>query len=240
MTPLEQRLTELGGAIAFPPTPELTVPAVVHARSRRPRRLVRIALVLAVLLAAGLSVLAVSPGARSALRDLIGLGGVSLVRVDELPRPGAPPGYMPGRAVTLDEARRAVDYELRLPEVGADRLPREVLLDDHVAGGAVSFVWCCEPSLLLTQFLGTSSIDYVQKLAVPATRVEETSVGGRAGYWIEGGRHTVAFIDSSGTFHDTPSRIAGNVLLWRDGAVTLRLEGRISKAEALAIAAGIR
>lgn len=238
---LEERLVELRDEIRFPETPDLA--ARIHATPQpgvgvTASRWRRLALVAAVILALTGALLAASPGARSALRDLFGLGGASVVRVERLPAPGAPAGYVPGRIVSLAEARARVDYRLRLPPVG--RRPFRVVLDDAVAGGAVSFVWCCDPELLLMQFPGTRSVDYVRKLVGPGTTVEELQVDGGRGYWLEGAVHAVVFVDRDGAFHDSESRLAGNVLLWEDGDVTLRLEGHVSRDEAVAVARSLR
>jgi hypothetical protein len=52
--------------------------------------------------------------------------------------------------------------------------------------------------------------------------------------------HVVLFRAADGTFHDYELRVTGNVLLWVDAGVTLRLEGELTKAEALALAASVR
>lgn len=240
MTELELHLATLRDEIAFPPTPDLeSRVAAVAPRAPRPvARRRRVALGLAILLAACAAVLVVSPGARSALRDLLGIEGASVFRVESLPRPSARIGVAPGELVTLAEARRAVSYTLRLPVVGQE--PHEVLLDLDVAGGAVSIVWCCDPELILTQFPGTTTVDFVRKFATSGTIVEEIEVDGERGYWLAGDAHAVGFVDAFGTFHDDETRLAGNVLLWRDRDVTLRLEGALEQAEALALAAAIR
>ena len=236
MSGLEIRLTELRDDVAFPPTPELAVPVPVAAR--RPRATRRLVLALAVVVAASAAVLAVSPGARSALRDLFGIGGVSVERADRLPVPGAPAGYLPGRRVSLETARTRVAFVLRLPRSGP--VPREVLLDETVAGGAVSFVWCCEPTLQLTQLHGTDTVRFAGKVVGPGGHVEPFALDGEPAVWITGAPHVVRFIDETGTFHEARSRIAGDVLLWQDGDVTLRLEGAATRAEAVAIARDIR
>jgi hypothetical protein len=42
--------------------------------------------------------------------------------------------------------------------------------------------------------------------------------------------------DPSGRLRDDAARLAGKTLLWEHGELTLRLEGDLSKAEALRIA----
>jgi hypothetical protein len=237
VTELETRLAGLRDEIVFPETPSLEVPAPAASRRRSRRR--SLGLALAVVVAVSTAVLAASPGARSALRDLLGIGGVTAIRVDALPEPGAPPGYLPGRPVSLPVAQEAVTFRIRVPAAGP--APRAVLLDERPSGGAVSFVWSSEPTAIqLTQFEGTENVRFAEKLLGGGTRVERFRLDGREAVWIEGAPHVVRFLDRSGTLHESESRVAGNVLLWRDGEVTLRLEGRLTRDEAVGLARAIR
>jgi hypothetical protein len=136
--------------------------------------------------------------------------------------------------VTLDEARRSVPFEVLVPPSGGRPVERVFL--DRVAG-AVSFVYCC-PELLLTEFRG-EAIPYVQKIAGPDVRIEEVTVRGDRGLWIEGA-HAVVFRDSSGIFRAEERRLAGNVLLWEHDGVTFRLEGDVDRGDALALAEDLR
>jgi hypothetical protein len=45
-----------------------------------------------------------------------------------------------------------------------------------------------------------------------------------------------AFRDREGNFRESTARLAGKTLLWQQGDVTLRLEGELSKQQALRIA----
>jgi hypothetical protein len=68
------------------------------------------------------------------------------------------------------------------------------------------------------------------------TLVEPVQVNGERGLWVEGAPHTLTYFNTNGEFQERTVKITGNVLLWTQGPVTLRLEGRISKGEALRIA----
>lgn len=239
MSELETRLHALAAEVAFPPTPALV--AAVEARLESqgaPRRTLvgrrQLAIALAVLVAAFAAVLAASPGARSAFLELFGIKGATVFRVERAPEIDR---YLPlvrGEAVSLAEARRQVDFELLVPETDDGRPIERVFLDRIV--GAVSFVYCC-PSLILTQFRG-EALPYVQKFAGPGTHVEEVTVDGGRGIWLEGA-HAVVFRDASGIVREDELRLAGNVLLWERGNVTLRLEGDLSRHEALDLAARV-
>lgn len=220
MPELDVALTELGRQIEFPPTPDLA--SQLRDRLERPRRWGRAAVVaLAVLVVAVGAVLAVPP-ARTAILDWLGLRHVSIVRVDELP-PTSPVGRLDlGRRVTLEEAP--------LWTLVPDDEPDRVYVDD----GTVNLLWGTPDHvrLLLTEFRGEA---FIEKLIEPDVDVEPVRVNGRAGAWLEQ-PHVVMFKDPRGRIRDSEGRLAGKTLLWEHGEVTLRLEGDLSKAEALRIA----
>jgi hypothetical protein len=220
MPELDAALRALGRQVEFPPTPDIA--SQLRARLERPRRWGRpVAVALAVLVVAVGAVLAVPP-ARTAILDWLGLRGASIVRVDELP-PTPPTGRLDlGRRITLDEAPQWT--------LVPDDEPDSVFVDD----GTVSLLWGTpdDVRLLLTEFRGEA---FIEKLIEPDVEVEPVSVNGRAGAWLEQ-PHVVVFKDPRGRIRDNEARLAGKTLLWQDGEVTLRLEGNLSKAEALRIA----
>ena len=85
---------------------------------------------------------------------------------------------------------------------------------------------------LLTEFRGQEA--YIEKLIEPEAKVERVDVGD-IGAWFEE-PHVLAFVDRNGRFRENTARLAGKTLLWQQGDVTLRLEGQLSKEEALRIA----
>jgi hypothetical protein len=70
--------------------------------------------------------------------------------------------------------------------------------------------------------------------------VEEVQVAGQPGYWFSGEPHFFTYKDRSGEITDESTRLAGNTLVWQAGAQTLRLEGQLSRREALRIAESMR
>ena len=240
MPELETRLHALAAEVAFPPTPALVaaVEARLEGQGAPRRRLVgrrQLAIALAVLVAAFAAVLAASPGARSAFLELFGIKGATVFRVERAPEIDR---YLPlvhGEAVSLAEAPAA--GRLRAARSGDGRRPadRAGLPRPYRRSGLVR-LYCC-PSLILTQFRG-EALPYVQKFAGPGTRVEEVTVDGGRGIWLEGA-HAVVFRDASGIVREDELRLAGNVLLWERGDVTLRLEGDLSRDEALDLAARV-
>jgi hypothetical protein len=220
MPELDVALRELGRQVEFPPTPDLA--SSIRGRLERRRRWLRpVAIALAVLVVAIGAAFAVPP-ARTAILDWLGLRHVSIVRVDALP-PTSP--IVPldlGRQVTLAQA----PLWTLVPEDGPDQL----FVDD----GTVSLVWGDpkRPRLLLTEFQGQA---FIEKLIQPDARVEPVTVNGRPGAWLEE-PHVVMIRDPSGRLRDDSARLAGKTLLWEHGELTLRLEGDLTKEQALRIA----
>jgi hypothetical protein len=227
MAELETALRQLGSEVAFPPTPDLA-PAI-RGQLDRPRfrhRRVAIALVSAVVVAIG-AAFAV-PQARTAILDWLGLRNVSVVRVEKLPAVPAHGNLDLGQRVTLDAAKRRAPW-LLVP----DGTPDSVWVNESLPGGKVSLLWGTPSNirLLLTEFTGRT---YVEKVIQGDTQVERVKIGS-AGVWFQG-PHVVMFQDRDGRFRESHARLARNTLVWQMGDVTLRLEGGLTRDEALRIA----
>lgn len=225
MSELERRLLALREEVVFPPTP-----AFEFRLERRPSRRLRplvVALAAVLLLAAG--ALALSPGARSAFLELFRLRGATIERTDRAPVFDQQTNRRLGVPVSLEQARRRARFRLLVPRGFA-----ETTYDGHL--GAVTFAWS-KRRLLLTELRGEAT-PLVQKSAGPGTTVEPVLVNERLGYWLAGERHRVVFLDARGRF--LSSRAAGNVLLWEQDGLLLRLEGARSLEEALAVAGTLR
>ena len=226
MPELEAVLSELGRYVEFPPTPNLA-PAVRRRLGERRSWRRPVVLALAVLVVAIGATLAV-PAARTAILDWLGLRGVHIVRVDKLPPAPVIGNLDLGRPVTLAEARRRAPW-LLVPTDAPDR----VYVSTAIPGGKVSLLWGTPASvrLLLTEFRGQET--YIEKLIEPNAEVERVDVGD-LGVWLEQ-PHVLFFVDRDGRFRQNTARLAGKTLIWQQGDVTLRLEGKLSKAEALRI-----
>ena len=227
MPELEAVLSELGRYVEFPPTPNLA-PAVRRRLGERRSWRRPVVLALAVLVLAIGAALAV-PAARTAILDWLGLRGVHIVRVDKLPPAPVIGNLDLGRPVTLAEARRRAPW-LRVPDDASDG----VYISTAIPGGKVSLLWGTptSPRLLLTEFRAREA--YIEKLIQSDANVESVDVGD-IGVWL-GEPHVLLFTDRDGRFRQNTARLAGKTLLWQQGDVTLRLEGTLSKEDALRIA----
>lgn len=234
MSTLERELRDLAPHV-FPPTPDL-VPAV-RAGLAAPRRTRRRWLLVAVAALA----LAGSAVAAPPLLDWLGIRGAAVTRADELPAVRAqlePPFF--GVPVTLAAARRTTSFPVRVPEELGE--PDAVYVRDDVAGGLVTLVWGAGPRYraALSSWYGRSTEFTIEKVVGPGTTAERLGVGGGRGIWIEGQPHTVSFVGIDGRYRLEQIHLAGNVLLWERGPLSLRLEADVSRADALAIARSLR
>ena len=237
MTPLERELQALSSALDWPDTPDVSALVVSRTADARPRPVVRrrLALALAVVLAALVAVLAVPP-ARTAVFDWLGIGGAQIVRVDDLPPVSPTPGIeFLGDRVTLDQARARAGFAFADPP-DDERDPDQVLV---APGTRVTYVWRENDRvrLLVTQFPGDATEPgLVKKLVSAATSIQMLDIDGHRALWLEGGPHAVLFVAPDGNIRDDLGWLAGNTLLVENGAVTLRIEAQVERADAIEIA----
>lgn len=223
MSELERSLTALGAEIEWPETPALTVrvEAAPHGRASRWRRPLVIALAVVVV---AIGIAFAVPPARSAILDFFRLGGVTVERVSTLPAAEERPlGAELGRRVSYGEARGILGGPVALPDVDG----RPQLYERE---GAISFVLATPEAVLVTQVRPLGGGTLLKKVA-GFSRIEDADIDDRRrGLWIAGEEHVVYWMQA-------PPRLAGNVLLWEDGGITYRIEGRhLTKERALELA----
>jgi hypothetical protein len=251
MSELEQALTRLGSELEFPETPD--VAAAVRRRlagGPRPRPFGRtLALAFAVIAVLVGAVLAVPP-ARSAILEWLGLRGATVEKVETLPDlPSRGPASLElGRPVPIENGRPRLEFPFLLVPAALGA-PDAAYYSPAVPGGKVSLVY--EPrndiprsrftgvGLLVTQFSGRASPDFVSKLVDQGVRVERIEVEGRPGLWIEGGPHALLFRGPGGQILEDTARLAGSTLLLQHGSMLVRLEGEVSRERAFEIAASL-
>jgi hypothetical protein len=256
---LERALRQVGAAVAFPPTPDLA--SAVQARLARsslpplplgegrgegsfgegsfpPRRLVvpRFALATAAALLAAVLVLTTFPEARTAVADVLGLRGVLISRVPAVVTGTPAPPLRLGEPLTLAEAQSRVPFRLLQP--AALGTPSEVYFDPVPGGGQVALVY--RGPILFTQFQAGLEPGFFAKGLGPDTHIELLTVNGGRAFWIEGRPHLFYYRDRDGQIRDESVRLAGNVLLWEQASLTLRLEANVPKDEAVRIASSVR
>ena len=253
---LEQQLRGLRPYLDYPATPNLV--AAVRARlvtaPRRPwwssfaipRRLA-LAAAVALLVIGGLLAI---PQTRDSIAHWFGVRGVIVNTVPSLPPGPLGQDLKLGQRTTLDGARTGVHFQVLVPTDPSLGDPDEIWLNRSVPNGEVSFIYRVRPGLqtasktdvaiLVMEIQGTTEKFGFQKMLGPDTTLTEVTVNGGPGYWIAGSPHIFFFTDASGAFHEENMRLATNTLVWQQGDRTIRIEGPLTEAQALQIAASMQ
>jgi hypothetical protein len=225
MAEVERDLREVGRRLAFPPEPDL-VPAVRERLGERPlfgrRRLLIVAFAAA---AAAIAVAFAVPPARTAILHFFHIGSETVERVQTLP-PAERRSPVAGLAgpMSLASASRRAGFEPSLPRGHGRIYAADGIVAARVAGGRA----------VLTEF--RAELGVTKKFVGASTRVEPVTVNGHDGLWLEGAPHVVMSFDSRGLGRERVVRLAGNVLVWSRGSLTLRLEGPLTRDAALRLA----
>jgi hypothetical protein len=232
MTELELALVSLGHELDVPPTPELAprVRERIQRRSGR-RRAFAVAFAL-VVLAVGIAFAV--PDARSAILRFFHVGAATVERVETLPPAHERPlvtGLGPARARAA--AERIAGFPIVLPRFEHGRPTRY-----YARPGAIATSFRAPRPVLLVELSG-EQLGFTKKYASRQTTMAPVEVSGvYFGLWLSGGPHVVRWSTPSGEEHAT-TRLAGNVLLWEAHGRTYRIEGDLSREEALGLAAKI-
>jgi len=164
-----------------------------------------------------------------------------------LPTPLAPGATLGlGALVTLEEAGDRLDFEIVLPTDPTIGPPDAV----YIATRRVALAWGTDAALpgttqpglglLLIELRAEVDEDMIEKLINSGTVVEEIAVDGAPGYWIAGPRHFFAYIGPDGTRIDDSLREVGSTLVWTRDGITYRLEGELTRDEAIELAVSLR
>jgi hypothetical protein len=74
----------------------------------------------------------------------------------------------------------------------------------------------------------------------PGTKVEHVRVNGNPGIYLSGAPHAVLFQAQTGEVQTDRVRLAGNVLIYEQGRLTIRIEGTRTLGQALVLARSLR
>ena len=248
---MEAELRELGRELDVPPaaSPAAAVrqrlegPAVQRPHPaprgtgilRRWRPAWRAALIVMAVLAV---LLAATPQGRAVVAHVLRFAGIEL---QQEPGPAPSPrssAALPGeRRMSLAEARQHVSFPILVP--AALGRPGEVVVSD--GGRIASLIYRRTPYGLvrMDEFAGHVDPVFFQKF-IQLGDVTQVRVNGLKGLWIKG-PHVLLYVTRDGTPAAASARLTtGNTLIWGTPQVALRLEGNLTKTEALAIAGSAR
>ena len=224
---LERALRELGTELAIPVERPLAAAVARRLREEPMHRLGRplwrrpVVIGLAVLAAALAATFAVEP-ARTALVELLRIGGVSVERVDRLPevRADARSGSATASRWRGAKRRSASRCSCRRTTPG-----RSLPLPCDPRRRGVAALWRRGRAAAARDPVQRQrEPDFIKKSAA-GTCFSSVLVRGVEGYWLSGAPHSVVFRDEDGVIRTDRYRLAEEVLLWvEDGS--FRLEGR--------------
>jgi hypothetical protein len=254
-TELEQRLSRLGAQLEWPVTPNVAPSVGQRIKARRPQWFASRWAMAAAVAVLALAALLLYPPSREAIAGWINLH--TFIRtVPRLATPTPlPPGPLGrrlglGQQTTLPAARAAVTWQLLLPASLGQ--PDELYLQPHEdapSGGEVTLVYAARQGLpaagetgvgvLITEARGSVNSDFFGKMIGPGTTIEPVTVGSSSGFWIAGTPHVFVFVDRSGEVRYETLRLATNTLLINRGGTVVRIEGNLTKAQALEIAGSL-
>ena len=230
---LELRLRALRHELELPPEPDLAPTVLQRLEGRRPFPWRRTLVLATALVAVAIGTAFAVPQARTAILRFFHLGGATVIRVETLP-PAVERAKAGGLGTPLSraEAERRVGFRLLLPPFKGDKPDRVYVVGDSLA--TVILGLAPRHRVLLSEFPSFGGFS-LKKLTF-GSNVESVRVNGAPGLWIAGGQHTLRYYDRALGIRSQTVLIHGNVLLWLHGDLTLRLEGKITKAQALSLA----
>jgi hypothetical protein len=251
---VEAALRELGGRLAVPEPPADPAAAVLArlaeapSPARRPAwrlpsrlagrpaprvlpRLVAVAVALLLALAVAMTV---SPTVRATVLDLFRIGGVEIHYTPPPVTPTTSDAAAPGeRDLSLDDARAAVPFPIRVPRLLGDPASVRVIDSDDGPPRVVSLRY---PGARLDQLDGRISPVFGKFANI--VDVVHTDVDGAPAIWIPR-PHPVLYVDEHGTVQEEAARLAAKTLIWEENGLTYRLEADLTQAQAEAIAASL-
>jgi hypothetical protein len=173
------------------------------------------------------------PASRHAILRVLGLRGVRIERLSvPAPLPRAELARLAlGRRIPLDRARNAASFSALLPPT-----PTAAYLAEDVPGGRVSLI---AGHAVVIEFRA-SVAPFIVKILPPGTRSRRARVDGDPGVFLVGAPHEVLFEEAGGGIGTVRAGVAGAVLVWQHGPLTLRIEGAGTFARALALARSLR
>ena len=258
MVDLQRDLADLGDAIDWPDDDvssrvaqrlraEATVVPIATSRRRGWRVAVGVA-------AAAVVTTVAVPASRAALGGWLGVRGdrveVSATTVPTIvpttPQDGGRSELELGPEVALADVRGLVGFTMPVPREPGFEHPDEVHVGYPPASGEAILVYRARAGLppvgpsglgmLISAFRADLEGGYFEKVATPGVQVEQVTVQGGVGYWLEGAPHQFLYRDATGEIVPHTMRLAGNVLFWETNGITVRIESALPRDEVIRVA----
>jgi hypothetical protein len=244
---LERLLAEVAADLEWPATPDIASSVGRRIRRRRPGLTV---LLLAAALAGALAL-------GTAVTLYVGFRGVTISRVQSLPTTSTSPSASSAGAATVGSRLRlgrlypsraaleqAAGFRPLLP--GSLGEPDEVYY--RADAGVVTLLYRPRPDLpatsdpevgaLVMEVRASVDRGSFGKMVASGGRIEPVTVNGGPGFWISGAPHGFLIYARTGTVDEF--RLTGDVLIWAQGDLAIRIESSLGREQALAAAAAVK
>jgi hypothetical protein len=163
-----------------------------------------------------------------------------------VPTPGAPWSLDLAGETTLEGARAALKYPLKVPAYTAGLGQPDRVFVQNLAGQAVILAWTSDDSHSTAEMalFSLTNRQMARKYLDDSEMLVQTSVGQSWGLWIRG-PHIVELESGSDTYGyeriDVRRLVGGNTLVWADdNGISYRLETKLPLEEAVRIAESLR
>ena len=243
---LDRDVMRLAQATTYPATPEMATgvrrrlaarPVVATGAPWLRPAAVAAAFVVALVIAVG----AVSP-ARDAVADLF-----HRINIFETTQsPAGLPRDITGKEVSLEEAQARVGMQLRQPSAPAGLALQRVLVQEYGATVRVAVLFFDLPdgrsfALFESNARVGKGLPAFGK-GIPANGAQAQSVAGLGdeAYWVEGLRITQYYDANGNVVPESVRATDANTLLWSQGAMVYRIEGPLTRGEAVEVAESLR
>jgi hypothetical protein len=168
------------------------------------------------------------------------------------PQPPGPLGERLGLGgrTTVAAAQKQIVWHIAIPSTLGQ--PDEVYVQpppDAPDQGEITLVYALRPgipiagqtgvSVLVTEARGAVDQNFFGKMLGSGTTLEPVTLDGHQGYWISGPLNEFFFIDAGGNFRSETVRLAANTLILDYSGTVIRIEGNLTKSQALEIAASL-
>jgi len=193
------------------------------------------------------------PPSRDAIARWVNLH-TTIQRVPNPPTPSPLPSGSTGERlhlgspISLEAAQQKVTWKIAAPpSLGP---PDEVYLKEPPSGPSqseVALVYVKRPGITESRLTGVSVLVieargkfeeiFFQKTLGSGGTIDEVNVGGHVGYWISGSPHDFFFTQADGTQYFDTLRLAGNTLLFDDNGTLVRIEGDMTREQAIQLGA---
>jgi hypothetical protein len=231
-------MPDVSGRVAETLRDQQRVPSLARPRLSLPRRNRTVLLVVV-----GVVLLSL---AAVAAKVVIDLGALTIDTIPGLPTalPSAvASGPTLGHPATLPDAEREAGFTARVPDALGS--PDAVWVDETPDGTRIVLGWKPRVTLppiddlpwgaVLYEFHGDAALAS-KLLFTEGNTIQQVEFDGHDAWWIAG-PHELDLVTGEGTY--SRYRVAGNVLVWKNGDVVMRLETTLDRAAAIRVAQSI-